>query len=249
MTVEGRTRSQAGVLRRLRRARNAKARPLMNRYQMVFYDVVNVLLRLVLRLLSTVDIVGMDNLPRSGQLIIAGNHTSWLDPLLFGAFLPRRIVFMSKKENFANPIARLAVYSYGVFPVDRGNVDRAAITRVSEVLHAGGALGMFPEGTRSRSGEMRRAKAGTALVALQHNAPILPVGIAGAQHGLFGQVLRLRRPHYRLMVGQAFTLPQPEGEAVNKETLARMTDEVMLRLAELLPEEQRGYYAGKGTAQ
>ncbi len=249
MTIQGRTRSQAGVFRRLRRARGAKARPLMNPYQMVFYDLANLVLRFLLRLLSHIEVVGIDNVPRQGRIIVIGNHTSWLDPILVGAFIPRRIVFMSKKENFANPFARFVVYSYGVFPVDRGNVDRAAITRVSEVLESGGALGMFPEGTRSRSGEMRRAKPGTALVALRHNAPILPVAIAGAHRGLFGQLLRLRRPHYRLVIGKPFELPQSDAETLNKEKLARLTDDVMMPLAALLPEEQRGYFAHREAEQ
>lgn len=249
MTVEGRTRTRMGVFRRLRRARAVKARPLMSGFQMVFYDVANVFLRLVFRLLSTVEVTGLENVPRQGQLIIIGNHTSWLDPLLFGAFLPRRIVFMSKKENFANPIARLVVSAYGVFPVDRGNVDRSAITRTSEVLEAGGALGMFPEGTRSRSGEMRRAKAGTVLVALRHSTPILPVGIAGAHHGLFTPLLRLRRPRFGLAIGQPFTLPHTDTDTLHKESLSRLTDDVMRPLAALLPREQRGYYASKSDSR
>jgi 1-acyl-sn-glycerol-3-phosphate acyltransferase len=233
-----------GLFRRLRRAGAAKARPLMNPYQSFFYDACNVLLRAAFRLLTSVEIVGLDNVPRQGQIIVIGNHTSYLDPVLVGAFIPRRIVFMSKKENLTNPIARFVIYSYGVFPVDRGNVDRSALGRTDEVLEAGGALGMFPEGTRSRTGELRRAKAGTALVALRHNAPILPIAIAGAQHGVFGQLLRLRRPRLRMVIGRPFTLPQTEGEAISKDVLTRLTDDLMRPLAANLPQEQRGYYGG-----
>ena len=243
MTVQESVERRTGIFRRLRRARRAKARPLMNLYQSFFYDAANLLLRFAFRLLSRVEIVGLENVPRQGQVIVIGNHTSYLDPLLVGAFIPRRIVFMSKKENLSNPIARFVVYSYGVFPVDRGNVDRAAINRTGEVLEAGGALGMFPEGTRSKTGALHRAKAGTTLVALRHNAPILPVAIGGAYRGLFGQLLHLRRPRFRLVIGQPFTLPQADGEAINKETLVRLTDDLMRPLAENLPEEQQGYYS------
>ncbi len=242
MATNDKALQRRGILRRLRRAGGKTTKPLMNPYQAVFYDVANLLLRFLLRLFATIEISGLDNVPRQGPLIVSGNHTSWLDPLLVGAFIARRIVFMSKKENFANPIAHFVVTSYGVFSIDRGNVDRAAITRTDEVLAAGGALGMFPEGTRSKTGELRRAKAGTALVALRNNAPILPISIGGAYKGLFKPYLHLRRPHITMVIGQPFTLPQSEGEAVNKETLARLTDDLMRPIAAGLPAEQRGYY-------
>jgi 1-acyl-sn-glycerol-3-phosphate acyltransferase len=214
----------------------------MNPYQSIFYDVANFLMRWAFRLLAHIEIIGNENVPRQGRIVVIGNHSSWLDPLLVGSFIPRRIVFMSKKENFSNPLAAFVVYSYGVFPVDRGNVDRSALTRTDEVLLAEGALGMFPEGTRSKSGELRRAKAGTALVAIRHNAPLLPVSIVGAYRGLFGQLFHLRRPRFQLIIGQPFTLPHTEGEAMSKESISRLTDEVMLPIARNLPPEQRGYY-------
>ena len=242
MTTDGKAQPRTGILRRLRRASAKKTKPLMNTYQSVFYDVANVCLRIALRLFASIEIVGVENVPHQGQLIVCGNHTKWLDPLLVGAFIPRRIVFMSKKENFSNPFGRFLVSSYGVFSIDRGNVDRAAITRTDEVLEAGGALGMFPEGHRSETGELRRAKAGTALVAVRHNAPILPISIAGAQKGLFGPYLHLHRPRIRLVIGKPFILPHVEGEAIGKDTLTRMTDDLMRPIAEGLPVEQQGYY-------
>jgi 1-acyl-sn-glycerol-3-phosphate acyltransferase len=242
MTAQEQAHARGGILRRLRRSRSSTVKPLMTPYQSLFYDVANVLLRIVFRLLATIEIIGLENVPRQGQLITAGNHTSWLDPLLVGAFVPRRIVFMSKKENLANPVMRFFVRSYGVFSVDRGNVDRAAISRTDEVLEAGGTLGMFPEGHRSRTGELQRAKAGTALVAIRHNAPLLPISIANAHKGLFAPYLHGKRPHLRMVVGEPFTLPTVEGEAIGKEMLARLTDELMRPIARNLPVEQQGYY-------
>lgn len=243
MTIQENARTESGILRRLRRTRQAKAAPPMTAYQILFYTVANALLRAVFRILAHVEVTGAADVPRQGALIVIGNHTSWLDPLLVGAFVPRRVVFMSKKENFHNPLARFIVWSYGVFPVDRGNVDRSALQRMDSVLLSGGALGMFPEGTRSRSGELRRGKAGTALVAVQHGAPILPVAIAGAHKGLFGQLFRLHRPRFSLVMGPTFTLPaMAEGTAVNKQMLNTLTDDLMRPLAANLPAEQRGYY-------
>jgi 1-acyl-sn-glycerol-3-phosphate acyltransferase len=243
MTIQENAGPRTGILRRLRRAKGAKARPLMSPYQSAFYDTVNFLARLLLRLLTNTTVIGLENVPHQGRLIVIGNHTSWVDANLVAAAIPRRIVFMSKKENLTNPLARFMVLSYGCFPVDRGNVDRSAIKRTDEILEAEGALGMFPEGHRSETGELRRARAGTALVAVRHNAPILPVAIGGASKGIFGQLFHLHRPTFRVVIGPAFSLPPlAEGESIGKEMLTRLTDDMMKPLAANLPYEQKGYY-------
>jgi 1-acyl-sn-glycerol-3-phosphate acyltransferase len=230
------------VLRRASKMSSGAPKPLVTPWQSLFYDVANVLMRIAFRLVLSVEVTGLEHLPRQGKLIIIGNHTSWMDPVLIGAFIPRRIVFMSKKENLSNAFTNFIVRSYGVFPVDRGNVDRSALLRMDDVLDAGGALGMFPEGTRNKAGTLQRAKAGTALVAVRHQAPIVPVSIAGAYKGLLGPYKRGHRPHVTIVVGPAFSLPDVEGDAVNKETLIMLTDELMKPLAAGLPPEQRGYY-------
>ena len=246
MTVRDEVRPRAAALRRLRRSKNSKPKPLMNPYQSVFYDLANLLMRFLFRLLASIEVIGVENVPPRGRLIVIGNHTSWLDPLLVGSFIPRRIVMMSKKENLKNAFGRFIVLSYGVFSIDRGNVDRSAINRTDEILLAEGALGMFPEGHRSESGALQRAKAGTALVAVRHNAPLLPVSIVGAQRGLFGQLAHFHRPRFRVIIGQPFLLPQGEGEAIKKEALARLTDDLMRPIAANLPPEQQGYYKASG---
>lgn len=243
MTTQETVQRRVGVLRRWRRSGARGTNALLNPWQILFGAVANAAMAIVFRTLIRLEIVGLQNVPRHGRLIVIGNHSSWLDPVLVGAFIPRRIIFMGKKELTRNPIARFVIWSYGVFAIDRGNVDRSALTRTDDVMHAEGVLCMFPEGTRSRTGELRRAKAGTALVALRHNAPVLPVAIAHAYHGLFSPYLRLRRPRIRITIGKPFTLPPIEGEALGKDALSQRTDEMMQRLAEHLPPEQRGYYA------
>lgn len=242
MSVQQNIQHRSAILRRLRRAGKARRAALMNPYQSLFYDVANFLMRIAFRLLVNLEIVGLENVPLQGRLIIIGNHTGWPDPVLVGSFIPRRIVFMAKKELTRNPLAAFIIWSYGVFSVDRGNVDRVALKRTDEIMASEGALCMFPEGTRSRSGEMRRAKAGTTLVAIRHNAPILPISISGAHHGIFTPLLHGRRPRIRMVIGKPFMLPPVNGEVISKDVLARLTDEMMMHVAENLPEEQRGYY-------
>jgi len=229
----------------LRRKAKIKRVLLMQPYQRVFYTIANAFARLCVPILVDFQVTGLENVPREGGFILVSNHTSWLDPILLGAYIPRTIVFMSKVENFHHPLLAPIVFLYGAFPVKRGLVDRQALLRCEEVLAAGGGLGMLPEGTRSRSGVMRRARAGAALVALRTGATILPVGIAGAHHGAFTPLLRLHRNRIRMRIGPPFTLPPPaEGEAT-RDYLQHMADEMMRRVAELLPPEQRGVYAGQ----
>jgi 1-acyl-sn-glycerol-3-phosphate acyltransferase len=229
-------------LRRTGRGAASPSTPLMTPWQTLFYGAANFLMRIAFRLAISIEVTGLEHLPRQGKLIIIGNHTSWMDPVLIGAFIPRRIVFMSKKENLSNAFNNFIVRSYGVFPVDRGNVDRSALQRMDEVLAAGGALGMFPEGHRNKTGELQRAKAGTALVAVRHTAPIVPISIVGAYRGLLGPYKKLQRPRVKMVIGPTFLLPAVEGDVVNKETLVMLTDELMKPLAAGLPPEQRGYY-------
>lgn len=245
MSAENKVQPRHTILRRLHRRPKAAGKPIMAWYQAASYTIANAFFRLAFALLAHVEVVGRQNVPRSGRLIISGNHTSWLDPLLVGAYVPRRIVFMSKQENFSFPLAGLLITLYGVFAVKRGEVDRVALARTEQVLQAEGALGMFPEGTRSKSGELRRAKAGTALVALRNNAPILPIAISNAQHGLFTPLLHLHRPRIKVEIGAPFFVEDGDGQSLSKEMLVRLTDELMLPIARMLPPEQRGFYADR----
>lgn len=211
---------------------------------MRFYDISNVFARIVLRLISRYDIVGLENVPRSGPFIIVANHISWLDPPMLGAMLPRRIRFMAKEELFKKPIVGWVVKSYESFPVRRGEGDRQALRMAIEILKAGGVLGMFPEGTRSKSGRLQPGHAGAAMIALKAGVPILPIGITGTQN-IFRFPDILTRPRFRVNIGCAFTLSQSEG---HKDSLTDAREELMRRIAELLPMEYRGAYGSRDVA-
>ncbi|ADV68823.1 lysophospholipid acyltransferase family protein [Deinococcus maricopensis] len=118
---------------------------------------------------------GLEHVPLSGRVIIAGNHVTALDPFVIANAIPRprRIQFMAKKEIFRNPIIGGIVRGGGSFPVDRQSNDVGAIRNAIKVLNAEGMLGIFPEGTRG-GGEMN---GGVALIALRGKAPIVPVGL------------------------------------------------------------------------
>ena len=200
----------------------------------------NHFLRLAFRLALDLTIDGLDNVPHTGALIVAINHSSFVDPMLVGAYVPRDVAMMSKAENFRLPLFRYLVKWYGAFPIERGEADRAAIKQALEVLRDGRALLMAPEGTRSNDGQLQAGHDGLALIATRTGAPILPFAIAGARP-VSKNVSRLRRTKVRVNIGQPFRL-KPSSPKPNREELSRLTNEVMFRLAELLPLDQRGMY-------
>jgi len=208
----------------------------------MLYGFFNFVLRIVLAILTRREIVGLEHVPPTGGLIVIGNHTSFLDPVLLGVAMPRRTIFMSKAENFRHPLLAPLIWLYGAFPVRRGMVDRRALKRSHQVLDQGLVLAMFPEGHRSETGQLQRAHLGTALVAARTGVPIVPLAISGAVPKIW-PLLRLQRPHIKLTFGQAFHLPVAAGSQVGKAQLWQLSDFMMYRIAELLPPEARGAYA------
>lgn len=207
---------------------------------MWFHHLVNFLLRILLRILLKLDICGVENMPSAGPLIVVINHTSFLDPLLVGAFLPRVIIPLAKVELFEKPWVGWVFPAFGCIPIRRGEIDRTAIRRSLEVLRSGGALLVAPEGTRSADGKLQRGRPGAAMLAVRTGAMLLPVAIWGVLP--FGEnIRRLRRTEAHMVVGEPFHLPL-RGKKVTHQELEEMTDEIMYRLAELLPPEYRGVY-------
>ena len=110
----------------------------------------NFALRIAFKLLLNLEVVGLENVPLEGPLILMINHTSLLDPAMAGGVMPREVVAMSKIENFRDPILGIIVRLYGAFPVRRGEMDLRALRQSLEVLRNGEVLLMAPEGTRSK---------------------------------------------------------------------------------------------------
>jgi 1-acyl-sn-glycerol-3-phosphate acyltransferase len=187
---------------------------------------------------------GKQNVPRKGPVIVVANHLSNADPPLLSASIPRRIVFMAKEELFGwHPFSPF-VRSFGVIRVRKNMADRRALTQARQVLLSGMAVGMFPEGSRSRDHTLQPAYPGAALLALNTSATILPVAITGTEkiRGL-GWLLR---PRIDVNIGQPFTFDSNPSQD-RKQQIMRGTEIIMLHIAELLPPEYRGKYGGEVT--
>lgn len=208
---------------------------------MWFYHLANAFFRLAFRVLLDYRVRGLEKVPRKGPVIVAVNHASFIDPLMVGAFMPRPVTMMGKVELFRKPIFGLLVRLYGAFPVRRGEGDLQAVRRSLEVLRSGRALLLAPEGTRSKNGTLQRGREGTALIALRTGAIIVPVAIWGPKY-LWKNLARLRRTRVEMVVGEPFRLESPTCRP-RREELRAMTDEIMRRIAALMPPELRGAYA------
>jgi len=200
------------------------------------------LLRFLYAHLTRTEFVGLEHLPREGGVLVVTNHISRLDvPLLFINPVRPDITALVADKYMRYPLFRFMVVVAEAIWIDRSKADFSAFAKAAEVLRQGRALGIAPEGTRSKTGQLLEGKPGAVLLAQRVNVPIVPVGLAGTEKAL-KRLLTLRRGHIVARFGPAFRLP-PLDPANRQEDLRRQTDEIMCRIAVLLPESYRGVYA------
>src|SRR5947209_285699 len=135
--------------------------------------------RLLLRVFGRWQVTGAENVPASGPVILAANHLSFADPPTVGAGLRRKAWYMGKDELFRRPFLRWLFGQMQAFPVRRGTGDLAAMKKSLQVLAAGEALVLFPEGTRHQAGAPGDAEIGVGMLALRSGAPVVPVFLSG----------------------------------------------------------------------
>lgn len=207
-----------------------------------------VVLRLAAACTTRVTLEGLENIPESGPVLLVCNHCSNADGMLLMAFvvpaMGRPMGWLGKEEALRWPLFGWGMRQNGVFGVRRGAGDLEAFKMAKAVLDEGRVLAIFPEGTRSPGGALQEVKEGATVLAVRSGAPILPVGIVGSQR-FWPKGKLLPRPGRRMTVrvGRTFTLSMPKG-GDRHELLRLATAELMRHVAELLPPEQRGVYAG-----
>jgi 1-acyl-sn-glycerol-3-phosphate acyltransferase len=211
----------------------------------MFYSLAMGLLRLILRLISRLTVYGLENLPpRDTSFIGVANHIGRLDPAYVFAMLNRNDIIMLVAEKYEeNIISRILVrFVDGIF-VDRYNADLNAMREVFRRIKKGGVLVIAPESTRSRSGVLLQGWDGASYIAAKSGLPILPVGVTGSgDKEVVDRLKHFKRLNVLAHIGPTFSLP-PLDNKNRAEQLAAYTDEIMCRIAVLLPEENRGVYA------
>lgn len=147
----------------------------------MLYNFVTLVLIFYFKTFYKLTIIGEENIPITGAVIICPNHISNLDPPLVASASRRirKISFMAKSELFKYKILSRALHSLGAFPVKRGEADRNALKTSLKILNNEGCLGIFPEGTRRKIGNKEGFSSGATSLALKANAPIIPVSIKG----------------------------------------------------------------------
>jgi 1-acyl-sn-glycerol-3-phosphate acyltransferase len=188
-------------------------------------------------------VVGIENVPLTGALLICPNHSATLDPPLVPAFVPRDDTWnMAKSEFFRKPLSAFIYRSYHAFPVVRHTADRAALKRSFDLLKDGQALIIYPEGTRVESGVLAKPEPGAGFIAQKAGCLVLPVGLTGTRECLPKGAWWPRRTRVTITFGKPFLVLQKraDGTRVSHEDAS---DAIMLAIAELLPPEQRGEFS------
>lgn len=196
----------------------------------MFYGFLQHLFRLIFYVIFRTRVYGRENIPVEGAVILAANHASNIDPPLMASLIDRPVSYMAKIELFENPIFGAAIRRCHAFPVKRGASDRGAIKAAVNVLKEGRILGLFPEGTRSRTGELQKAEAGVALIAAMTGAPIVPVAILNS-HRIFSNGVLI--PQLRIMYDAPIMF---HGDRKSKEELDAFSEEIMAHIARMKDE-------------
>ncbi len=202
------------------------------------------LIRGLLRLIARVEVRGYENLPAEKSYVLATNHIGILDAILAFYALDRWDIYIPVAEKWEKNglLNFLGKYFNFVF-IDRYNPDIKAMRRIIRLMEAGNVIAISPEGTRSRVGSLIEAKPGVTYLATRLNRPIVPVAITGTEDKtILGNLKRLRKSPITVTAGPYFRLP-PIPREHRDEALKNYTDEIMCRIAVLLPEKYRGVYA------
>ncbi|HZQ36180.1 MAG TPA: lysophospholipid acyltransferase family protein [Dehalococcoidia bacterium] len=225
----------------------ATPRPLPGWAVAAFYWVMTRLMAVVVCTFGRWRVRGREHVPASGPLLIVANHLNNADPPLIGATIRnRRIRFMAKIELFQGGIKGLPIRLFGAFPVRRFEADLAALRTAQELLKAGEAVAILPEGHRNRSGTaMQQPYPGAALIALRSGAPVLPVAITGTQQ-IHGLGVLLRYPRISVTIGEPFLLER--AGKLDRAAVQAGSEQIMRHIAALLPPAYRGVWGEAPSA-
>lgn len=216
------------------------------RVKYVIYLVARVFSLVLFRILFRMRVYGLKNIPRSGGALMIGNHVHNADPVLMMTACPRPTHFMAKEEIWKVPVASWIATKTGAFPVRRGTADRAALRRADEILQDGRLVVIFPEGTRSVTGGLKKAFPGVSLIATKSGAPLIPVAVLGTEDIPGNGAKQKKRdrfwPKTAIVFGEPFHLltHKPDGD---RWPLEELSDAMMIEIARILPASRHGEFA------
>lgn len=187
------------------------------------------------RWLHGLEVRGLENVPREGGCILAANHSSLLDPPLLGCAIRWRVVHYLAKDALFRGLLGWLLPRLGTVPLDRSRGDVAALRRAIGILQNGGALGLFPEGTRSSDGRLQPAKSGVGFLVARARVPVVPAWLRGTREAL---PKGARWPRFRPVAveyGRPITPDEIAAEGAGREAYERIAALIMARIAALAP--------------
>ena len=212
-------------------------------------------------LISDFRVEGLENIPKKDGVMGTWNHLSNMDAIIGTRVTPRPPFVMTKTEYFKTPLMGGVVSLVGAFPVKRGEPDRQAIKTALTALKRGQLVGIFPEGTRSKTYQLQAGHPGAALIAQMADCQIVPIAIAGSENYMRRHKWGfLRRPLVKVRCGKPYRLKEaaaefaatyniaPTGKRGRHDSLELLSDILMLKIAELLPEEYQGEFTPEKVA-
>lgn len=197
------------------------------------------------------DVTGLSNVPANGPALLCPNHAAAIDSAFLPAVLDRDLIFVGKSEYLDDWKTRWLLPALGMIPIDRRGGDHAAgaLDAAREVLRGGGLFGIYPEGTRSRSGKLHKGHTGAARLAIETGAPVIPVGLIGTAEV---QPVDATMPKFFRTVSVRFGAPirveRYCHRAGDRALYRELTDEIMFEIQALTGLEYVHEYAGKGDA-
>jgi len=208
------------------------------------YRTVRSIVRFMMDLIARVEIHGLENIPQTGNFILAANHLGRLDTgVLLYAFDREDIILPIAEKYKSHPIYGMLGRSVNAIWLNRFEADYSALREILKRMEQGGMMVIAPEGTRSKSEALQEGKPGVAFLAGRSGYPILPVALAGTEdRAVLNNLLHFRRSYITGWAGRPFRVEIPKGRG-RELALRAATDEIMSRIAALLPEKYRGVYA------
>ena len=201
-------------------------------YRRAFYAVLRFIVAIPFYIAFNIKYEGTENLPKSGSVILAGNHQTWFDPILIAIRVKYISSFMAKAELFDIPVLILAIRLVHGFPTRRSATDVSSLSRAESYIKKGYNLTIFPEGTRSKDGKIGRARSGVAFIASKCGVPVYPVGISFKRHLHFRSKITVR-------FGKPLSPEELKITSMSKTELREAGDRIMSTIAGLL--EDNGY--------
>jgi 1-acyl-sn-glycerol-3-phosphate acyltransferase len=171
----------------------------------ILYRALRTLLVPFFRIYFRMERIGREHLPRTGPLLLASNHRSFLDPFVIGTMARRPVYYMAKRELFEKRWQAWTLNALGAFPVDRGAGDSDAMATARAILERGDCVVLFPEGTRVRPGPLGEPRRGVGRLSLETGAPVVPIALIGTEDVRRGWRIRPRK--VRIRAGRALLFP------------------------------------------